>query len=403
MFIKDRNKLMLLFIIIMMCIMGLVCTDIYIPALPVIADAFGVKAGLLQQSLSAYFLGLAISQLVYGPLSERFGRKPIVLMGIAIFTIASFSIMFAPNVHTILIARFFQAVGACAGMTIGRAIIGEIYTKEETGKIFATVFPFIGLSPAIAPVIGGFIYHSLGWRAIFAFVGALGLLLILLIYVKLPETKDTNARISIHPKAISKAYLELISNRVFWGYTLCPCFAYIAYFAYMAESPFIFTRFAYSTQAISFFYISLSVSYVIGNLTARKLLAKFSLSQVLSWGYYGFAFGGICMVVLNYHLNQNQLLFDLIFPSTILTLGNGFLLPLGSAGVITQFPKNSGYASAMLGFLQLGAASLSTTWIGSITQADPFKLALYIMVATVLGLFLYLFLIIKPLKEKEVS
>ena len=269
MFIKDSNKLVLLFIIIMMCVMGLVSTDIYVPALPIIAKDFRVAGDVLQLSLSTYFLGLAVSQLIYGPLSEKFGRKPVVILGIFIFTISSFAIMVAPTINTLLISRFFQAVGACAGMTIGRAIIGEIYTKEETGKIFATVFPFVGLSPAIAPVVGGFINYYFGWRAIFFFVGLLGGLLIWLICSKLPETKNKDFRASINPKTIGKNYIELLSNKMFWGYALCPCFAYVAYFAYIAESPFIFSKYSYSTQAISFFYISLSVSYVVGNFIAQ--------------------------------------------------------------------------------------------------------------------------------------
>ena len=400
MFIRDSNKLVLLFIIIMMCVMGLISTDIYIPALPVIAKDFRVTGDVLQLSLSTYFLGLAVSQLIYGPLSEKFGRKPVVLVGVLIFTISSFGIVIAPTINILLIFRFFQAVGACAGMTIGRAIIGEIYTKEETGKIFATVFPFIGLSPAIAPVIGGGINYYLGWRFIFLFVGLLGLLLIWLIYCKLPETKNRDFRVSINPKIIGKNYFELLSNKMFWGYTLCPCFAYIAYFAYIAESPFIFAKYFYSTQSIGFFYISLSISYVIGNFTARKLLSKFSLPKVLLFGYSCFILGGIVMVILNYNFNQEQIVLDLIIPSTILTFGNGFLLPLGSAGVISNFPKNAGYASGMLGFLQLGAAAISTTWIGDITKGNPLNLAIYVAASTVLGGILYVFLIIIPKEVK---
>ena len=217
---------------------------------------------------------------------------------------------------------------------------------------------------------------------------------------KLPETKNRDFRVSINPKIIGKNYFELLSNKMFWGYTLCPCFAYIAYFAYIAESPFIFAKYFYSTQSIGFFYISLSISYVIGNFTARKLLSKFSLPKVLLFGYSCFILGGIVMVILNYNFNQEQIVLDLIIPSTILTFGNGFLLPLGSAGVISNFPKNAGYASGMLGFLQLGAAAISTTWIGDITKGNPLNLAIYVAASTVLGGILYVFLIIIPKEVK---
>ena len=381
-----------------MSVIGLVSTDIYVPALPEIAHAFAVDGKILQLSLTTYFLGLAIAQLIYGPMSDTWGRKPVVLLGISIFTIASLAIVFASQIETLLIARFFQAIGACAGMTIGRSIVGEIYTKEETGKIFATIFPFIGLSPAIAPVIGGVIAISFGWRAIFGFVTLLGILLIGVIKTQLPETKAQVDRVPMKFGAIVSNYREVVSNRLFWGYALCPCFAYIAYFAYIAESPFILAKYGYSTQVISFFYISLSISYVIGNFTARKLLSTMKLPRVILLGYLFFISGGLLMLLLNYTLNVSSLSFDLILPSTILTLGNGFLLPLGSAGVISTFSKNSGYASGLLGFVQLGSAALTTAIIGMISQGNPLALATYILVANCIGFILYM-ITIKPMKQ----
>lgn len=379
-----------------MTVIGLVSTDIYVPLLPDIANTFAVPGSVLQLSLTSYFLGLSLAQLFYGPMSDAWGRKPVVLLGISIFTIASILIVFVPNVECLLVARFFQAIGACAGMTVGRSIVGEIYTKEETGKIFATIFPFIGLSPAIAPVIGGIIGNYFGWRAIFVFIFFLGLLLILLIKSKLPETKREDERVPLNMTGVTHNYLKILSSRIFWGYALCPCFAYIAYFAYLAESPFILSQYGYSAKMISFFYITLAISYVVGNFSARKLLYYLHISRVIVVGYIFFMAGGFLMLLLNYELNLNHLSLDLIFPITVLTFGNGFLLPLGNAGVITSFPKNSGYASGLLGFLQLVSAALTTAVIGIVSQGNPCILACYIFGTTVIGAILY-FILIKPM------
>lgn len=395
---SNSNKLMLLTTLTIMCALGLISTDIYIPALPFMAEDLKVKGSMLQLSLSTYCLGLAVAQLIYGPLSESFGRKPIVIIGVTIFILSSFTIMLAPNIDILLFARMFQAIGAAAGQTIGRAIISEFYTKEEMGKIFATIFPFIGLSPAIAPMIGGCINYYLGWRAIFFFIGMLGILLILLIYFKLPETRSKDVRSAINLKIIGKNYLKLLANKTFWKYALAPCVAYIAYFAYLAETPFLFAKYNFNTQAIGFFYIHLSVSYILGNLTAHRLLSKFNLPQVLLWGYYCFMIGGISMVIFNYNFSKEMLVLNLLIPSAVLTFGNGFLIPLGSAGVMSSFPQKAGLASGLLGFVQLSAASISTSWIGYITKGDTLNLSLYIAISTILGYIAYILLAPSPVR-----
>lgn len=391
---ENKPKTLLLIIVIYMSSIGLIATDIYLPVLPEITTYFNVSGNILQISISVYLYGLAISQLIYGPLSDKYGRKPVVFFGISIFTISSFIIIFAPNITVLLIARFMQAVGACSGITIGRVIIGEVYSKKETGRIFATIFPFIGLSPAIAPVIGGFINTYMGWRTIFGFLGIIGVILLMLVKFKLPETKNTAIKIYINPKAMLKTYIQLLTHRLFLGYALCPCFAYIVNFAYLSEAPFIFHKYHLSAQTIGFLFITNSISYVIGNFISRLLITKFNLSRILLWGYICFISGGIVMVLLNFNINPDKIIFNLLTPCALLTFSMGFLLPLGSAGVIITFPQIAGYASGLLGFLQLVSAGLSSAFIGKISCDNPFYLSLYIISFTTLGLASYLLLVV---------
>lgn len=392
---ENKSKILLLILIVFMSSLGVVATDIYLPVLPEITKYYRVGESVLQESISVYFCGLATSQLIYGPLSERYGRKPVVFLGMAIFTVSSFIIIIAPNITVLLIARFVQAIGACSGVTIGRVIVCDIYPKKETGKIFATVFPFIGLSPAIAPVIGGVINTLFGWKSIFAFLGILGVLLLVLIKTKLPETKNTKIKVWINPRAMVKNYTYLVQNRLFLGYALCPCFAYIVNFAYLSETPFIFHKYHYSAQIIGFLFINNSISYMAGNFTSRFLISKYDLPRVLLWGYCCFIFGAMLMILLNYNINSDRIIFNLLTPCTFLTFGMGFLLPLGSAGVMVNFPQMPGYASGLLGFLQLGSAGLSSAIIGKVSYDNPFYLSLYIFIAAFIGFICYVSLIMK--------
>lgn len=381
--------------------MGLIATDIYLPVLPKIADYFSTGVSALQATIGMFFVGLSVSQLIYGWLSESYGRRPIIIVGMTIFTLSSFIISFTSNVHVFLIARFFQAVGACSGLTIGRVIIGEAYPKNEAGRIFTTVFPFIGLSPAIAPLIGGFINEILGWRAIFSFLGILGIILLTLLIIKLPETKTKLISQRTNLPDVFKNYINLLKSKVFIGYALCPCIAYIVNFAYLSEVPFILNKYHYSVKVISVFFIGNSISYLIGNFTARFINSKLNISRSIFLGYIFLVMGGLLMVLLNYHVSSETILFGLLFPCALLTFGMGFLLPLGSAGVISNFTTVAGFASGLLGFLQLGSAGLSSAFIGKLTDNNSLYMSWYILIFAIIGLISYLILIIFPSYSKK--
>jgi MFS transporter, DHA1 family, multidrug resistance protein len=388
---KQKKGALFLVIIIMMTVIGLISTDIYLPSLPQIATDFHSSQDNAQFTISLFLLGLSISQLIYGPLSEKFGRKPIVLIGISIFVVASLACLISNSIEMLIVSRLFQGIGACSGMTIGRSIIGDAFSKKEAAKIFATVFLFVGFSPAIAPVIGGYIDSYFGWRIVFANVLLFGIVLLILISMFLPETLDKNKKSSIHPYNIFKNYISLVINKTFIGYAIIPCIAYVAYFAYLTSSPFILSNNGYRGEIIGACYISLSISYVMGNFTSRKLLNSYELNKVLSIGYLIFVSSGIAMLLLN-HYSFNLFLF--LLPITCLTFANGFLIPLGSAGVITNFPYLSGYASGLLGFLQLGSAAVSSAIVGKLTNGSYTALSYYLSITTVIGILLFYGLIV---------
>lgn len=379
------RKYLFLCILVMMSVCGLIGSDIYLPMLPEIGAIYGKTVSQAQLTLSIYLLGLSVSQLFYGPLTDKFGRKRIVSIGIIIYLISSISCALSISFSQLLISRFFQAVGACSGLVIGRAIISDIYDKQEAGKIFSTIFPFVGMSPAIAPAIGGVIGLYLGWRANFWFLALFCSILILLISFFLQETSRVSK--SIHSINILKNYLKLLSTFKFWAYVFGPCFGYAVYFGYITESPFIFSSFGFRPDELGFLYISLSITYVIGNLTGKRMLKKKSLDHCLMFGYLVFVLGGGAMLITSiFHLFP---LISMIIGASILTLANGFLLPLGTAGVVTNFAEYSGTASGLLGFLQLGTAAITAAIINTISHVSIAGLAYFIFPITILGLIVF--------------
>ncbi|MGF1741918.1 multidrug effflux MFS transporter [Vibrio profundum] len=368
----------------------MITTDIYIPLLPQIGTDFSSSQHSLQLTLSVYLFGLSLSQLIYGPLSDRYGRKPIILLGMSIFLVASLSCMLSSSIEMFIASRLLQAIGACSGMVIGRVMVSDIYTKQESAKVFTIIFPIIGMSPAISPMIGGLIGEFTNWRAVFALVTLLAIILLSMVTLYLNETKPKKDRVSIHHKTVLKHYAELFFNKQFWYYTSIVCFAYIAYFGYISESPFLFHHFNYTTSDISFFYITLSLSYLLGNQAAKYCLSKMSIDSSIFVGYFFFSLGGVMFILLNYGLKFTP--FNLIFPATILTFGNGFLLPLGTAGVVSSFEHISGYASGMMGAIQLVCASLSVYFVGILSKYNITSFSTYMLTITVTGFVIFLFI-----------
>ncbi len=387
--VNKKNSLLFLITLTLMSTAGLVGSDVYLPTLPEIGHLLMKDSHAMQFTLSIYLFGLSIGQLICGPLTDRYGRKKLLIGGMFLYLLASLACAFSTTYSQLLIARLAQALGACTGLVIGRAIVGDLYDARDAGKIFSTIFPFVGMSPAISPVIGGLIGYHFGWPATFVFVGLFALSVIVLSFYYIHETLSFDKRIPLHLWNILKNYPAVFKNKKFILYVSAPCMAYIAYFAYIAQSPFIFHALGYGERAIGFFYITLSITYVAGNLLGKKLLHSFTLDKTLRIGYCFFVFGGFLLAltgILDWPLSM------MVVSISLLTLGNGFLIPLGAAGVVSSCSVAVGYASGLLGFLQLGVAAITTAYIAVLSNNEIYRLGLFIFIVTVVGLFLHLIL-----------
>lgn len=383
----SQHKILLL-TITMMSVIGLVASDIFLPALPSIVENFHISANQGQSILGSFLFGIAVMQPLYGPVSDSFGRRKLLLLGIGLFSITSLAIPHATDLHQVLALRVLQAIGACSGITLGRAIVSDLFSKEEASKVFLTIFPVVGMSPAIAPLVGGQLNNLWGWQACFLFSMCFGIFLIFLILLGLPETLPPQRRLPLSFRQVVWAYRTLLANCRFWHYAIIPCIAYSVYFAYIAESPFLLQEQGLSRHLVGYSYMSLSATYVAGNLLARHLMQRGRGSdQLLRLGYKIFVSGGIFLLLAT-HLAPHSFLACIVAVS-VLTLGNGFLLPLGTSGAVTCIPALAGSASGLMGALQIASAALAAEYIGQLSLHQPGRFGIVILVVVGMGFILY--------------
>ncbi|EJF82453.1 drug resistance transporter, Bcr/CflA subfamily [Bartonella elizabethae Re6043vi] len=322
-----KNKPSLLFIISIVCLSigGLISTDIFLPALGDMRQYYQVSESEIQSAVAIFLLALAVGQLIYGPLSDNFGRKKTLLFGLFLWFFTTLSIIYTVHIQTFFALRFLQGLGACSGIVLSRAIINDLMDKKSAGKLYLVIFPFVGTSPALAPLIGGVLLQVFNWQATFIFLSLFILSTICLCYFVLTETLPPNKRHSFTAVGIIKGSLGVLRNKQFIFYALIPCFAYATYFAYIVESPFFLTALGLPSNDIGYSYIGVSCTYVLGNLVARRFLKQESMERTIRRGYLIFVLGGI-LFALQIYVSPWPLVTSLSTIS-LLTFGNGFLLP----------------------------------------------------------------------------
>ncbi|WP_375639314.1 multidrug effflux MFS transporter [Bartonella sp. MF74HXZ] len=385
-----KHKYTLPFIILIVCLStgGLISTDIFLPALGEMRQYYQVTQSQIQNAVAVFLLALALGQLIYGPLSDNFGRKKTLLLGLFLWLFTTLGVIYTVHIHAFLVLRFLQGLGACAGIVLSRAIINDLLDKKAAGKLYLIVFPFIGMSPALAPFIGGLLIQAFHWQATFIFLSFFIFLTILLCYFVLTETLPPQKRQRFSPVGLMKAYLGVFRNKQFIFYALIPCFSYAAYFAYIVESPFLLTILGLSPVYIGYSYVGVSLPYILGNLVARWFFQRESMERTVRRGYIIFVIGGVLFAVQMY-LSPWPLVTSFM-AIAVLTFGNGFLLPLGTALAISSHPQAAGAASGMMGALQLGSAALSAAVIGKISGHSPRAMATLLAVCCVIGFIIYI-------------
>jgi DHA1 family bicyclomycin/chloramphenicol resistance-like MFS transporter len=361
---------------------GPLAIDFYLPAFPAIAQSFGTDEKHVQMTLAAYFLGLSIGQLLYGPVADRFGRRIPLLTGVGLFTAASLACAFAPNLEWLMGARFIQALGGCAGMVISRAVVSDKCDAVGSAKVFSQLMLVMGLAPILAPMLGGLLVNTTGWQSIFLVLTGFSALAALAVALGLPESlPDYVPRQPL--KGALRQYGRLLADPVYLGHALTGGLAVAGMFAYIAGSPFVFIK-LYGVQAEHFGWLfgTNAAGFILVAQVNARLLAKrgpaFLLARTV-WIYLGA--GLTLLAVSSMHTEQ---LWPLLIPLFVCIASLGCILPNASACAMNGQGARAGSASALLGCLQFSIAAGAASLVGFLHDGSAMPMAMVISLCGVL-------------------
>ena len=350
--------------------------DFYLPAFPAMALAFGTDEQHVQVTLAAYFLGLSIGQLVYGPIADRFGRRVPLLTGVVLFTVASLACAFAPNLEWLIGARFVQALGGCAGMVISRAIVSDKCDAVGSAKVFSQLMLVMGLAPILAPMLGGLLVNTTGWQSIFLVLTGFSALAAVAVALGLPESMA--ADMPRQPLSGSlRQYGRLFADRVFLGHALTGGIAIAGMFAYIAGSPFVFIK-LYGVPAEHFGWLfgTNAAGFILVAQVNARLLAKRGPAFLLARAVWVYLAAGLALLAVS--ALHTEKLWPLLIPLFICIASLGCILPNASACAMNGQGARAGSASALLGCLQFSVAAGAASLVGILYDGTAMPMAMVI-------------------------
>jgi DHA1 family bicyclomycin/chloramphenicol resistance-like MFS transporter len=369
-----------LWLIFSFVICGTLSLHIFVPALPVAAADLGVSASTIQLTLTVYVLGLAFGQLFYGPLSDRLGRRPVLLGGLLLYALGSIIAGLAPTAGALIGARVVQALGGCSGLVLGRAVIRDVCEPQEAAGQLAWLNMFMSLGPASASVIGGLLAAYISWRAIFGLLAAIGVVTLLTAIAILPETnRETGAA---HGGSLLRINLRLLRLPAFRVYTLVGACSTTSFYAFLTAAPFIFTVTLHQGQAeMSFYFIAPMLGYSIGSLLANRLVKRMGVDRLLLLGLWITLAGAAAFFLVTV---AGQLSVVAVLASMLLfTIGGGICSPMALSGAMAVLPGATGAAAGLYGFVQMAYGALCT-WAVGLYGANPAPSAGSIMLVSLL-------------------
>jgi DHA1 family bicyclomycin/chloramphenicol resistance-like MFS transporter len=348
-----KSKITLLLLVAMT---GVAPISLYmlVPALPLLATSFGRDISIAQMTVSLYMVGIACSQIIMGPLSDRFGRRPVLLAGLGLMVLASASCIFAQTLPQLIAARFFQALGGATGMVVSRAIIRDLYSRDRISSMISLVIAVMMIAQMLSPLTGGLLDIAFGWRSIFYLITAASLVITVTIALALPETRRDRAAGGGFRGDVG----SLITSRAFIGYVLCQVLASQLIFAFAGGGPYIVvTQMGRSSAEYGAWFATTGFAYLVGNLFCVRFAPRHSLEKLI-WFGLALQLGGSALNLVWSLTGINQAPSFLFGTQMIVMLANAFVMSNSAAGAISVRPEAAGTASGAMGFLQMGIGSL---------------------------------------------
>lgn len=371
---KGRQRFFTIFTLGLLSAMGAFSIDMYLPGFPDIARDLHTTVAHITLSITSFFIGISIGQMIYGPLLDKYGRKKPLYVGLVVYLVTSIGCAYAPSADALIGIRFLQALGSCAGLVASRALVRDIFPVSENAKIFSLLMLVLAISPIIAPTLGGYMTSLFGWQSIFFVLSFIAGLTILLVYFTLPAGRDPDPSLSLLPRPIVTSFLEVAKVPQFYTYAFAGAIASSGLYAYIAGSPFVFMELYHvSEKEYGWIFATVAMGLITASQVNTLLLRKYTSEQIIRVTLFCQCLAGIALVLGTWFHFLG--LYSTIFLILIFLSTQGFAFPNSSALSLVPFSRNAGTASALMGALQLGIGAISTALVSILNNGTAMPMA----------------------------
>jgi len=363
--------------------LGPVAMQILLPAIPQLRDSYGIDAGTAQLTLSLSMFSIAVATLFYGPLSDRFGRRRVILGGIVLTIVGSVLCSIAPTIETLIAGRIVQAAGGAVGLVVARAVVRDAYPADQAAGMISTLVMFMVVMPMLSPAVGGELLVRFDWHSVFWLVGGLSVVLLVLLLFRLPET--LREPVPFHGLgSMFRGFATLLRSRVFRGYAFSLACISVIFFSFIAAVPEIMISVMNRPpNEYGYYFIMVPASFILGNNVARTISQRMGPERMTELGS-SLAITGITLA-LGLHLAGVLHPLALFMPIAVTTFGNGLSMPNAQAAAINEFPDRAGAASGLTGFLQMGSAAVAAQTVALIFNGTAYPLLILMLGAALLS------------------
>jgi len=361
-----------LIVLVLSLLLGLqpITTDLYLPALPALTKGFGASLSQAQLTLTALLLAFGLSQLVWGPLSDRFGRRPVLLWGTLLYVLASVASAFVVSMEQLIALRALQGVAMGAGVMCARAVVRDLYAPSEGARIMSKGLTGLGVIACASAPVGGLLSEYFGFRVTLLALAVFGAIALAVVALRFEETLAQKNPRALEPLTLLRTWGQIVRNPTFWAFTLLATTSYGGLFTFLAAGSFVFIGvLGLSKPAYGLAMLTMSLSYIVGTFICRRLLPRFGVRKTVAIAGACTLTAGTAMGVLA--LMGVQSVAAIMGPFYLFMLGHGVHQPCGQSGSVGPFPQAAGAASAMSGFLMMVAAFFMGGWLGTSLAASP--------------------------------
>jgi DHA1 family bicyclomycin/chloramphenicol resistance-like MFS transporter len=395
---KKKSYFDIILILGLLTAIGPFSIDMYLPAFPAIAKGLNTSVAQVMLSLSSFFIGISAGQLIYGPLLERFGRKKPLYVGLVIYLFASAGCAFTQSVNALILFRFLQALGSCAGLVTSRAMVRDLFDVKDNAKVFSSLMLVVAVSPIIAPTVGGYVTAALGWRYVFAALIIVDVIVLVAVFFLLPESKKPDPNHSLKPIAVTKSFFKIMIHPQFYIYALTGSVAASGLYAYISGSPQVFIEFfGVNEKQYGWIFAIIAIGIISTSQINTFLLRGHASEKIIPVALmFQSAIGVTLATIALFNMSEFYSTIALIF---LYISCQGFIFPNSSALTLAAFGHNAGNASALMGAIQMGIGATASAAVSFLQNSTTLPMTGVMAFCSITALLI--FMLGRKIKVKE--